>query len=184
MVSKLDLEQWSATQAEFGELVGMSQQNVSALTARGVLSPGESFAVWLLAYCGNLRDVAAGRDADSPLTTERARLASAQAERVEMANLVARRRLAPVDLLEEVLANVCRQIVTIFDAIPSQLRTRCPDLPGDAMRIVEDEIARARSIAADVTLNDLDQTQTDPGDDVGPEPASSDAKLGASLGAS
>lgn len=183
-MSKIDLEQWKATQAEFGDLVGMSQQNVSALTARGVLVPGDSVAVWLLAYCGSLRDAAAGRDADSPLATERARLASAQAERVEMANLVMRKQMAPASLLEEVLAAIARQIATRLNAIVPRLRVRCPNLPVEALRLIEEEIVNARVLAANSSLNDVDSTQTDLGDDILPEAEASASVLGASLGAS
>lgn len=161
-------------QSEFAELVGVSEAAVSGWVTDGVLAKGQTARQWLGAYIKRLRDAASGRDADSPLATERARLASEQADRVAMANAVMRKQLAPASLLEEVLANVCRQIATIFDAIPSQLRTRCPDLPGDAMRIVEDEIARARSLAASATLGDVDPTQTDQGDDQADPPDPSD----------
>ena len=54
-------------QAEFGELVGISQPAVSDLLARGVLTDGESGGVWLKQYCRHLREIAAGRATNGDL---------------------------------------------------------------------------------------------------------------------
>lgn len=72
----IDLQARS-TQAAFGSLVGISQPAVSDLVSRGILRDGESVGEWLKAYCGNLREQAAGRLAsgDLDLATERAGLA-------------------------------------------------------------------------------------------------------------
>lgn len=74
------------TQAEFGRLVGISQSAVSDLVRRDVLKPGATLGQWLLEYCGNLREVAAGRLASGglDLVAERAALAKAQRERIEL----------------------------------------------------------------------------------------------------
>lgn len=45
------------TQAQFGWLVGISQQAVSNLAARGVLKPGQTAQHWLDRYLSNLRAV-------------------------------------------------------------------------------------------------------------------------------
>lgn len=152
-------------QAEFAELVGVSEAAVSTWISESVIARGQTARQWLTTYIKRLRDQAAGRDADSPLAVQRARLASEQADRVEMANAVMRKELAPASLLAEVLANVSRQIATKLDALVPQLRTRCPDLPGEVLRLVEEEIALCRGLAANVSLNDSDPTQADLGDD-------------------
>lgn len=93
------------TQAQFGELVGVSQQSVSGLLQRGVLTPDAPATTWLLEYCTNLREQAAGRQADGGmnLATERARLSRAQAEIAEL-NLRERRgELVPIAGLEHKL---------------------------------------------------------------------------------
>ena len=182
MVSRSNIEE-PVTQAQFGDLVDMSQQNVSALIGRGVLAPGGSLGDWLIAYCEHLRGMASDRESDSPLAVQRARLASEQADRVAMANAVMRKKLAPVSLLEEVLAHVCRQIVTQFDALVPQVRLRLPDVPGEAIRLIEDEVVRVRTLAANASLNDTDSTQIDQGDGPMPEEGSEDGE-GASVGAS
>jgi phage terminase Nu1 subunit (DNA packaging protein) len=151
-------------QADFAELVGVSEAAVSTWVSDGVIAKGQTARQWLLAYIKRLRDQAAGRDADSPLAIQRARLASEQADRVEMANAVMRKQLAPASLLEEVLANVARQMATKLDALVPQLRTRCPDLDGPPLRLVEEELAALRGLLASVSINDVDATQIDADD--------------------
>lgn len=45
------------TQAQFGRLVGISQQAVSNLAARGVLLPGQTAQHWIDRYLSHLRAV-------------------------------------------------------------------------------------------------------------------------------
>lgn len=146
-----------ATQAQFGEVVGISQPAVSDLLSRGVLTEEAPLTRWILEYCSNLREVAAGRQAagDLDLATERAALARAQREKIEMQNAVTRRELAPTHLIEEVLARAGTRVAGILDAIPGQIRRRLPDLPGSELDAIALEIAKARNIAADVSLEDL-----------------------------
>ncbi len=144
------------TQAAFGGLVGISQQAVSDLLLRGVIADGGTCGEWLQQYCGHLREQAAGRLAagDLDLATERAALARAQREKVEMQNAVTRRELAPVALLEQVLSKVGRQIAGILEAIPVQLKRRS-DLSADDLDFITREIVKARNQAAGITLADL-----------------------------
>lgn len=142
------------TQSAFGELVGISQPAVSDLLSRGVMLPNQSAREWLHSYCSHLREQAAGRAAagDLDLATERAGLARAQRERIEMQNAVTRKQLAPVSLIEEVLANVGRQIAATLEAIPVQLKRRTT-LSVAELEIVESEIVKARNLAADISLD-------------------------------
>lgn len=145
------------TQAAFGALVGMSQQAVGDLAARGVIDMAMSGQQMLHAYCAHLRETAAGRQASGSLNlaAERAGLAKAQKERVEMQNSVTRGELAPVALIEEVLARAGARISGIFDAIPGAVRRRVPALPADEIANIEKEIVRARNVVAGMSLADL-----------------------------
>lgn len=138
-------------------MVGISQPAVSDLLSRGVLSGGADAGVWLREYCSQLRETAAGRAAsgDLDLAAERAALARAQREKIEMQNAVTRRELAPVYLLEEVLAKAGARAARILDAIPGAVKRRLPDLPSSAIDYIRGEIAKARNIAAAITLADL-----------------------------
>lgn len=95
----------AVTQGRFAELIGISQPAVSDLLKRGVLSRDATATTWLLEYCTNLREQAAGRQADGGLNlaTERARLSRAQADIAEL-NLRERRgELVPIAGLEHKL---------------------------------------------------------------------------------
>ena len=145
------------TQAEFGTLVGVSQQAISSLVGRGLLDLDGSGAAALLVYCSHLRETAAGRAAggDLDLADERAKLAKAQRERIEMQNAQTRGELAPVVLIEEVLAKAGARIGGIFDAIPGAVRRRVPVLSSEEIGNIEKEIAKARNIVAAISLADL-----------------------------
>lgn len=145
------------TQTEFGTLVGVSQQAISSLVGRGVIDLEVSGGAALLAYCSHLRETAAGRAAggDLDLAEERAKLAKAQRERIEMANAVTRGELAPVVLIEEVLAKAGARISGIFDAIPGAVRRRVPSLSSEEIGNIEKEVAKARNIVAAISLADL-----------------------------
>lgn len=155
-----------ATQAEIADLLGITQQAVSAIEHAGVCARDMTLAAWLRSYTSHLREIAAGRLAagDLDLATERAGLAKAQRERIEMQNAVTRRELAPVYLIEEVLAKAGARVAGILDTIPGQVRRRLPELPASELEAIRGEIAKARNVAAAITLADLQD-----------EPASSEA---------
>lgn len=110
-----------------------------------------------IAYIRELREQAAGRAAagDLDLATERAGLAKAQREKIEMQNAVTRRELAPVVLIEEVLAKAGAKVAGVLDAIPGMLKRRCANLVAGDIDLVAAEISKARNIAAAVSLDDL-----------------------------
>lgn len=171
------------TQAEFGALVGISQRAVSELLSRSVIAEGDSGGAWLLSYCDHLRSVAAGRAAagDLDLAAERARLARAQAIRVETANAVHARSLAPAYLIEEVLSKAGAKVAGILEAIPGQVRRRLPTLPASEIEAIQMEIAKARNIAAAVSLDDLDLDEpSDRDDDAIADALDDTAKISAS----
>jgi phage terminase Nu1 subunit (DNA packaging protein) len=140
-------------QGEFGELVGVSQQAISDLVTRGVLVDGDALGVWLLAYCRNLREQASGRD--TLLSGERASLARAQRERIEMQNAVTRGELAPVVLIEEVLTKAASKVAGVLEAIPGMVRRRVPALTADEIHLIAGEVAKARNMVAAMSLSDL-----------------------------
>jgi phage terminase Nu1 subunit (DNA packaging protein) len=149
------------TQATFGELVGISQQAVSGLAARGVIDASMAGQQMLLAYCSHLREQAAGRAASGSLNLvdERAKLAKAQRERIELENAVTRKELAPVALMVEVLAKAGAKVAGILDGIPGAVRRRVPSLTADEVNNIAAEIARVRNIAASISLADLRDDQ-------------------------
>ncbi|MGO4379730.1 terminase small subunit [Pseudoduganella sp. RAF19] len=146
-------------QAEFGDLVGVSQQAVSDLVKREVLIAGEPAGMWLQRYCAHLREHAAGRAAagDLDLATERAALAREQRIRLEMANALTRKESAPVATLEMAMATMGRKIARVLESIPVSIKRRSPGLTAADFEIITTEIAKARNIAASAQLEDEDE---------------------------
>lgn len=97
------------------------------------------------------RDGVSETEADR-FTTMRTRLAAAQAETVEMKNAVTRRELAPVAVIEQVIARCAAHAADVLDGIPVALKREVPDIDMRVIRIIEREVAKARTIAADAKL--------------------------------
>ncbi|XXQ55629.1 hypothetical protein ACA040_004347 [Xenophilus aerolatus] len=142
------LEQ-AISQAEFAQMVGLSEARVSQLVSDGVLVRGETALEWTAAYCERLRDQAAGRLGSEigglDLVQERAALAREQRVGQAIKNAVARREFAPVGLLADVLGRAASAVVDRFDQLEGVLRKAVPDLPDDAKTAVLQVIASARN---------------------------------------
>lgn len=151
------------SQRQFSDIIGVSEAAVSGMVKSCVITPGQSAGSWLKDYCAHLREVAAGRLAtgDIDLSTERALLAKEQRLRIEMQNAVTRKELAPVFLIEEVLAKAGSRAARILDTIPGLIRRRAPDLNADILDAIKAEVAKARNIAAAVSMADLDDIEGD-----------------------
>ena len=157
------------TQAAFGALVGVSQQAIGNLVGRGVLDKEMDGLQMLQVYCSHLREQAAGRAANGELdlATERAGLAKAQREKIEMQNAVTRNELAPVALIEEVLSMAGGKIAGILDAIPGAVKRRVPSLSSEEIKNIAAEIAHVRNVVAGMSLDDLREPDDEDGEEEG-----------------
>ena len=147
----LDLAQ-ACTQERFGQLVGIGQPAVSALLDDDTLQRGDTVAAWLLDYCKNLREQAAGRGMDGELAFQRAELARVSRERNEIKLAVERREFAAVALLEQVLATVGRSIAGALEPLHVTLHKRHPELSAEVLKLVQTEVARACDLAVSMSL--------------------------------
>lgn len=149
------------SQADFAELIGVSEAKVSQMLTEGVLERGATQLQWLRAYCARLREQAAGRDATGQLTQERAALAREQRVGQEIKNRVAQGEYAPVGLLADVLAAASAGVVDRFDTLPGLLRKTCPDLPSEAREAVMRVMTSARNewvrATAELAVRALDE---------------------------
>jgi phage terminase Nu1 subunit (DNA packaging protein) len=145
----------TCTQEQFGQLVGISQQAVSDLLARTVIKPGDTAGQWLLDYTAHLREQAAGRGADGKLADQRARLAEAQAIRIERLNHIASGEYVAISLIEQVLAAVGRRIASVLEPLPVNLHRLCPELGGAALKLIQVELAKACDLAVSASLEML-----------------------------
>jgi phage terminase Nu1 subunit (DNA packaging protein) len=160
-------------QADFGELVGVSQQAVSEFIKAASLGPGVSVGEMLIAYCERLREMAAGRMGEGgglDLVQERAALAREQRLGYEIKNEVARRTYAPVTLLTETLAMASQSVGEGFDHLPGALKKACPDLPEAARDRVMHTIALARNEWKERTARLIVDQLTAAADDLIEEP--------------
>lgn len=117
----MNLDQ-SISQAEFAALVGVSEGAVSDWLRQGKLQRGANGRAWVQAYCGHLREQAAGRDPSGQLTSQRARLAREQADRLAMENAKQRGELVPVALIEP-------RVRALFVGLRQQLLGWSAELP-------------------------------------------------------
>ncbi len=145
-------------QKTIAEHLDLTQQAVSQIMDElGINWKSASLKQIRVAYIRRLREQAAGRAAvgDLDLAGERARLAKEQADRVAMQNAVTRGELAPVILIEQVLAAAASKVAGVFDAIPGMVRRRAPRLSHEELDLIAAEIAKARNFVAAMSLADL-----------------------------
>lgn len=157
-MSLIDLET-PAEQAQFGEIVGISQPAVSVLLKRGVIAQGAPLGEWIRDYCGNLREHAAGRSVE--LSEERAGLAR---EQKLLARIKKQRELgewAPIENLTLVLSRVTSQMASTFDGIPVQLKRRFPEVTAEQMGVIRDELAKARNLLVTVGVRAFESAAMD-----------------------
>lgn len=151
----------SVTQEEFGAMVGVSQPAISGMVSDGLLPREGSAGEMLQAYCHRLREVAAGRASAAggglDLVQERAALARAQREGIELKNAVMKREYAPVQQLGEILAEASRIVSEQMEHLPGRLRKECPDLPAQARDVVMACIAKASNDWADRTAHGIER---------------------------
>lgn len=162
-----------AVQSVTGEIVGVSQQAISAMVTDGKLPTDATQGEILIAYCQRLRDQAAGRLGSEigglDLVQERAALAREQRLGIEIKNAVARGEYAPISLLSEVLAIASQSVVERFEQLPSMLKKSCPDLSESAREQVMAVLADARNewvrateaLVADRTSDDGEDSEDD-----------------------
>lgn len=138
-----------AVQSVTGQIVGVSQQAISAMVAEGKLPGFGTQAEMIQAYCERLREQAAGRLGGEvgglDLVQERAALAKEQRIRQRLLNDVARREYSPVGALTDVLGMASGAVVDRFDQLEAALKKSCPTLADDAKATVMQVIASARN---------------------------------------
>ena len=135
------------TQAEFGQLVGVSQQAVSEMLKAGVLPPGGTALEWLRAYCERLEESARARlSPDGPLDLAQERAALAQQQRIawQIRNARERTLYAPRTILNHVLDITGAALIADIDRLDAQLLQAVPDLPPAALECIRAVISTAR----------------------------------------
>lgn len=159
----MDLDQ-PCSQADFAQLVGISQPAVSELQAKGVLGKGQRARTWLLAYTAQLREQAAGRGADGELAANRAAESATRNAMLQIKLKKMRGEYAEVAVIEQVLAHVGTQIASKLEPLPARIKMLCPQLTADDLKGIEATVTEARNLAAAASLATLELANAD--DDV------------------
>lgn len=159
------------TQQELADLVGVTQSTISRHVTAGHVPRDGTALEQLRAYLAHLEAEAARQNGDGLLSlpAERAALARAQREMVEMKNEAMRGEYAPAELLREVLAMASAAMVTNIDQLAEQIDQAVPELPTPARETVLVVIASARSAwirsTSELDVRSLVEQQVDQDDD-------------------
>jgi phage terminase Nu1 subunit (DNA packaging protein) len=152
--------EWEANKKQTAAFFGVSVQALDGWVNRGC--PCEKRGRSLIFYQPETVQWRYSREDDSPLNLEqeRARLASAQAAKVEMENQVKRGEYAPIEVLKFAVADFSSQAQSIFAGLPKLVKNSLPSLRAKEMKILEREIVKAQNAASQiqVTFNITDDS--------------------------
>jgi terminase small subunit / prophage DNA-packing protein len=126
----------------FAKAVGLNPRTVRRLVADGQLPRGATLGEWIGVYTQRLRDEADTRMAASDLPGERARLARAQAERIEMQNTEMQGELAPVETLDTARRYALDAVAVIVATVAERIAAEAPHLAGE-LKPLSVEVERA-----------------------------------------
>jgi len=152
-MSLIDLNK-QVSQAEFAQMVGISERHARTLAARGIIEAGANGRAWIKSYAGHLREEAAARSATNGLSLpdERAALARAQTERIRRENLAALAELAPAAHLRIALDHAADSIAPVLQAASQRIKAAIPDLPPRALALLDEALARCNEELATLRL--------------------------------
>lgn len=146
---------WSETvpTATLADMLGVSLRTVGELAQKGILTKA-SRGNWPLresvrAYCAHLREQAAGRSGSSTLTAERIRAVKEQADKLAMANAVARGEMLPARQVQSEWASILRDVRAALLAVASRCGAALPHLTGHDVATIDGEIRTALEALAD-----------------------------------
>lgn len=143
------------SQQTFADAVGISQPAVSDLCRRQVLNQDGTFGDWIRRYCSHLLAQANERAAcgDLDLATERAALAKAHREKIDMQNDAKRREYGPVDEMEAGVNRVLAFLSKRIEVIPGRLETSVDALTAHDLGIVSAVIDEIQQILKDFKID-------------------------------
>lgn len=135
------------TADQLGALLGVSGRVVRELAQRQIISRA-SKGVYpthasVAAYCAHLREQAAGRSGSVSLTSERVRVTTAQAEKLEMANAAARGELIPAREVTATWASILRDVRSAMLAVPNRCGSLLPHLTPHDVATLDGEVRNA-----------------------------------------
>jgi phage terminase Nu1 subunit (DNA packaging protein) len=136
-----------ATAAVLADLLGVSPRSITDLAKRGIVmrADGGGFdkRKSVRGYCDYLRKLATGRGGDAAIATatiERARLAKAQADAVELKNAAVRGTMLDAGEVEREWSDILRGVRAGMLAVPSRAAQRLPHLSKHDIAEIDAEV--------------------------------------------
>lgn len=139
----------TVAQAALADLFGVTTRTVRDLGKRGILvRAGKNYALAesVSRYCAHLRELATGRGGEDTIinaTAERARLAKAQADSMEIKNAKLRGELVRADEVENEWSGLLRTLRASMMAVPSRVAQRVPTLTPHDISEIDAEVRAA-----------------------------------------
>lgn len=134
---------------DLAELIGVSKRSVSDFAERGIIvKTGRNrydLRKSVQLYCEHLRAIAAGRGGENVdvLATERARLASEQADHTAMKNAIMRREMIPAAEVRSEWVSIARRVRSALMSLPSRCRQRLGHLTTYDVDVIDSEVRAA-----------------------------------------
>ncbi len=129
------------------DLLGLSDRATRDLGTRGIAAKAGDGVYRqresVRAYCAHIREMAGGRAGSKTLTEERVRIATAQADKLERENAVARNEMLPAKEVERAWAGVLRDVRSAMLALPSRFQMRLTGLTVHDVAEIDREIRDA-----------------------------------------
>ena len=159
-----------ATQSDFAAHVGISQPVVAELVARGIIKSAGRGGIDLdearLAYCANLRAVAAGRavtEGGLDLSDERARKAKEEADRLEMLNAQMRGELLARSDVDAAVSAAFARVRAKMLSVPTKVAAEAMlvNTPAEAEAIIREAVCEALAELASTKVADLMAQESD-----------------------
>lgn len=143
----------TASTASLAALLGVTTRTVTELAQKGVISRAGRgvfpVAESVRGYVAHLREQAAGRTDSTSLTAERTRLAREQADKVSLANAVARGEMLPARQVQSEWASILRDVRAGLLAVPSRCGATLAHLTAHDVATIDSEIRTALEALAD-----------------------------------
>jgi phage terminase Nu1 subunit (DNA packaging protein) len=136
----------SVTAAVLADLIGVSPRSITDLAKRGIVvraDRGFDQRKSVRGYCDQLRKLATGRGGDAAIVTataERARLAKAQADAVELKNAAIRGTMLDAAEVEATWTGILRTVRAGMLAVPSRAAQRLPHLTAHDVAEIDHEV--------------------------------------------
>jgi phage terminase Nu1 subunit (DNA packaging protein) len=136
--------QETVTAEALAHLFGVSAKTVRVLARRGVVAKAARNLFTLdesiRSYCGHLRELAHSHKTTDTAPTERARLAAAQADSIELKNARARGALVDSEAVAREWEGICRTLRAGMIRVPRRAGARLPHLTALDVRAIDDEV--------------------------------------------